>query len=89
MRLHSAQCNCNLHKFHLLRPCSKEASTLLGQTLEKPWKGLFETGLFLVCNHVTGLSCWLTKQNKTKILLLPAVEKRSLSYQRKWFRDFN
>ena len=60
-----------------------------GQTLKKPWKGLFETGLFLVCNQVTGRSCWLTKQNKKNMLLFLAVEKRSLSYQRKWSRDVN
>ena len=39
-----------------------------GQTLKKPWKGLFETSLFLVCNHVTGRSCWLTKQNKNTLV---------------------
>ena len=39
MRLHSAQSHCNLQKLYLLRPCSKEASTLLGQTLKKTVEG--------------------------------------------------
>ena len=71
MRLHSAQSHCNLQKLYLLRPCSKEASTLLGQTLKKTVEGFIRNWpiLSLQSRNRAVMLVDKTKQNKNTFAL--------------------